>query len=381
MENLIFTDRRNLDSEKWEKYPKEVIPAWVADADYTAAKAIIAAMRQRLDHGVFGYSTAPPELPQTICEYFSHRWNWNIQPEWINYSPGLGVAIHNSCRLAAGGAILTPQPIYHVFRDAPQLAQAQRIDVPMEYDGNTWQLPMQALENAKNNDAACNSKVFQLCNPHNPNGKVYSKDELFAIAEFCERHDLIIFSDEVHADLILDSEPTHIPIASLAPEIAQRTITVQSPSKAYNIAGLNFAVVIIENDALRARYQQAARGKVLEHLNPFGYNAAVAAYNGSCEAWWLAQRTHLRANRQRLQTAIDELPAVTMPHLASTYLAWINVEALQLADAPAHFLRHGLGMSPGEDFGDARYMRANFACSPESLEEIIKRFTAAVGAA
>ena len=280
--------------------------------------------------------------------------------------------------MAQGGGLLTPQPIYHVFRTAPGVAGTPRLDMPMTHDGDRWLLPAEAMEAAV---AAGNGKVFQLCNPHNPNGKVYTREELLAIGEFCCRHDLTIFSDEVHADLILDDDTPHIPIAALSPEIAERTITMQSPSKAYNIAGLNLAFIVISNPALRQRYVEAARGKVISHLNPFGHTAAAAAYSGACEGWLQAQRTHLRANRDRLREAVDALPGVSTTHLQSTYLAWINVRDLQLADAPAHFIKHGIGMSPGTDFGDADYMRLNFACSAERLEEIITRLTAAVHAA
>lgn len=371
-----FVERQGSDSEKWRKYAGgDVIPAWVADADCTAAEPIINALRARVEHGVFGYSSPTAPLAENICSYFLRRWNWKIQPEWIVHSPGLGAAIHNSCRMAEGGGILTPQPIYHVFRQAPAVAGAQRLDMPMAPGGGRWQLPPAAMQAAL---AAGGGKVFQLCNPHNPNGKVYAKDELLAIGEFCCKHDLLIFSDEVHADLILSRERRHIPIASLAPEIAARTITLQSPSKAYNIAGLNLAFIVISDSALRDRYRQAARGKVIGNLNPFGYAAAAAAYGGACDSWLENFLAHLRANHDRLQQAIGEMEGIHAQPLEATYLAWLNVEQLQLADAPAHFVRHGIGMSPGGDFGDARYMRLNFGCSAERLEEIIARLRAAV---
>ena len=376
---LNFTERQNSDSEKWRKYAgQDVIPAWVADVDCAAAEPILAALRSRLAHGVFGYSSPPSALAETVCSYYKRRWNWQIQPEWIVYSPGLGAGIHNSARMAEGGGILTPQPIYHAFRKAPTLAGATRLDMPMQHDGKNWQLPPEAMDAAL---AAGNSRIFQLCNPHNPNGKVFSKDELLRIGEFCCRHDLLIFSDEVHADLILDTDAVHTPIASLAPEIAARTITLQSPSKAYNIAGLNLAFIIISDEALRQRYQQAGQGKILNHLNPFGYAAATAAYSGDCDLWLTQLLQHLRANRNKLKQAVDNADGISMTHLSATYLAWLNIDALNLAEAPAHFLRHGLGLSPGADFGDSRYLRLNFGCSQARLEEIIARLDRAVQAA
>ena len=246
MTELVFVERQNTDSDKWGKYPAEVIPAWVADADYAAAAPIVEALQARVAHGVFGYAAPPPALMDTTCAYFKDQWNWEISPEWIVPSPGLGAAIHNSCRMAEGGGILTPQPIYHVFRNAPAVANAARVDMVMTYEDGKWHLPQDEMDAAATT-AEGGGKIFQLCNPHNPNGKVYSREELLAIGEFCCRHDLLIFSDEVHADLILDDSAAHIPIASLSPEIAARTITMQSPSKAYNIAGLNLAFIVIGN--------------------------------------------------------------------------------------------------------------------------------------
>lgn len=385
MPDLVFIERRDSDSEKWRKYPADVIPAWVADSDYAAAEPILAALRERVAHGVFGYTAPSPQLMENTLNYFARRWQWEVQPEWVIHSPGLGAGIHNSCRMAqmaGNGGLLTPQPIYHVFRTAPAVTNTPRLDMPMTHHDGRWHLPAEVMDAALAAAAkGAGGKIFQLCNPHNPNGKVYTREELLAIGEFCCRHDLTIFSDEVHADLILDDDAPHIPIASLSPEIAARTITMQSPSKTYNIAGLNLAFIVISDDALRQRYVEAARGKVIKNLNPFGFAAATAAYSGECDPWLQAQLAHLRANRDRLRRAVDELPGISTTHLQSTYLAWINVRELGLADAPAHFIKHGIGLSPGADFGDADYMRLNFACSAPRLEEIISRLAAAVRAA
>ena len=379
-EQIRFVERQNSDSEKWRKFAPEVIPAWVADMDCAAAAPIIDALQSRLRHGVLGYSSASDALPKIAAAYFERRWNWQIQPEWLLYSPGLGASIYNVCRLAdeARPGILTPQPIYHVFRTAPALMRRQRVDAAMVLDGDTWQLPIAALEEAIM-QTPCS--IFQLCNPHNPNGKVYTRAELEEIAEFCLRHDLLICADEVHADLILDDDKRHIPIASLSPEVARRTITMQSPSKAFNVAGLNFAVVVIPDDNLQRRYQAMARGNVLSNLNPFGFIAASVAWSGICDSWLTAAIGWLRNNRNRLSAVMAKMDGVTMPPLTATSLAWLNIEKLALSDAPAHFLQHGIGMSPGGDFGDSRYMRLNFGCSPERLENIIERFRTAVAAA
>lgn len=379
MSQLILANRRGSDSHKWSLYAEQdVIPAWVADTDYQAAEPIIDALRERVQHGVFGYAIGDADddgdgkgaLAQTIRTYFARRWQWEVAPQWFVYSPGLGCAIHNVCRMAAGGSILTPSPIYHVFRTAPTIAGATRIDVPMRYsDADGWQWRVEDLEAARQPD----TRVLQLCNPHNPNGKVFTRNELEAIGEFCCRHDLTICADEVHADIILDAGRPHIPIASISDDIAKRTITLQSPSKAFNIAGLNFAVVVTSDAALRQQYQTHAQGKVISHLNPFAYTAAAAAWSGACDGWLDEMNAQLRTNRDALSAAVAKVRGVTMPHLAATYLAWLNISELNLSDPPKYFEQHGVGMSAGATFGDANYMRLNFGCSPDLLQKIITR--------
>lgn len=356
------------DSEKWRHYAgRDIIPAWIADMDFAAASPILAAVQSRAQHGVFGYAAPPPQLSSTIGEYFERRWQWHISPDWIVFLPGLGAAIHTICRLADGGDILTPSPIYHAFRRAPTIAAAARIDVQMQLQNGEWQLPISALRTA----CTPQTRIFQLCNPHNPNGKIYSRDELQTIGEFCLRHNLILCADEVHADLILDNDKKHTCVAALSPEIAKITITLQSPSKAFNIAGLNFAIAVIPDDTLRRRFVAATAGKIISHLNPFGMAAAQAAWSGQCNDWLNALITRLRANRDRLAAATATMPGIHMPHLAATYLAWLNVQESGLS--ADDFERFGIGMSAGNNFGDNHYMRLNFACAPASLDEIIRR--------
>ena len=362
------------DSAKWAKYRGgDILPAWVADMDFAAASPIVRAVEQRARHGVFGYSEPPPRLAETVAEYFFRKWRWQISPEWIVWSPGLGVSIHTVCRMAGapGDDILTPSPIYHVFRKAPAPAGRNRVDVPMTLgpDGE-WRLEIDALEAA----AGPRARVLQLCNPHNPNGKIFTKDELAALAEFCERRNLILSADEVHADLILDETARHHCVAALDESVASRCVVMQSPSKAFNVAGLNFAVVVIPNSDLRRRYRETAAGQVISHLNPFGLAAAQAAWGGECDQWLREAVAQLRKNRDEIASAAAKWPGVEMPRLDSTYLAWLDVRGLNLENPPAHFEAHGLGMSPGEAFGDAGFMRLNFGCPPKTLREIIRRF-------
>ena len=369
-------ERRDSDSSKWRRYAKrDILPLWVADMDFPAAPPILEAVARRANHGVFGYAEPTEALIETVAARFANHYRWEISPEWIVFSPGLGVAIHTVCRMAGepGDEIITPSPIYHVFRRAPQLAKRIRIDAPMHWDGNQWQLTADAIEQA----ATPRSRLLQLCNPHNPNGKVFSRRELADIANICEKHNLLICADDVHADLILDDAAEYFPIPALDNAIANRTILMQSPSKAYNIAGLNFAVLIIPNPQLRARYLETAKGQVLSHLNSIGMAASAAAWGGECEQWRAELIAHLKHNHHSLLQAVKTIDGMTMTPLQATYLAWINIADLQLKNAPQFFESHGLGMSPGGDFGDDNYMRLNFGCTAATLNEAIRRLKSA----
>ncbi|MCY4325172.1 MAG: PatB family C-S lyase [Betaproteobacteria bacterium] len=375
-------ERTGSDSMKWQKYAgSDILPMWVADMDFPAAPPIIEALRERVEHSVFGYSLPNTELPEVVCTYFQRRWRWQIEPEWITFSPGLGVALHTVCRMNGleRGGIVTPRPIYTAFRNAPAWAGKRMIEVGFRLDQTTgsWLLDDPAAAAA----AGGGADILMLCNPHNPNGKVFGRKELEALAAAAEAGDWLICADEVHADLILERDCRHFPIASLAPEISRRTITLQSPSKAFNLPGLNFGVVVIEDEKLRNRYRQAARGQVIDQLNPLGMAAGQAAWSGNCDEWLKQLIDHLRANRDLISEAIAAIDGISMPHLAATYLAWMDVSALNLADASAHFIRHRLGMSPGAQYGDNSFMRLNFGTDRKTVQEACRRLANAAQAA
>ena len=373
----VSLDRECSDSSKWARYAgRDILPLWVADMDFKAPPAVLHALQQRLDHGVFGYAHSTQQLVSTTVEYIERRYNWRIDPEWLLFSPGLGASIYTVCRLAEGGDVLTPRPIYHAFRRAPSVVGARLVDVPFHFGSDGWFLDPAEISSLAGPDA----KVFNLCNPHNPNGKVFRRADLEAIAEACLSKDMIISSDEVHADIILDEGLEHIPIASLSEEVAARSITMMSPSKAYNVAGLQFAFVIVPDPELRNRYVAAARGWSLTHPNPFAAASTIAAWGGESDEWLRATLSYLRDNRDALADAVAGIPGISMRHLESTYLAWLDVSELGLADPPKHFEAHGLGMSTGEEFGDSSYMRLNFGCSHAQLKEAASRLAAAAAA-
>jgi cystathionine beta-lyase len=250
--------------------------------------------------------------------------------------------------------------------------------VPWVNADHTWSIDWDALDAA----VTPQTKLFYLCNPHNPIGRVWRRDELERLGEFCDRHDLILISDEIHCDLILDDQLPHLPSATINPGLAARSITLMAPSKTYNVPGLGCSLAIIPDDQLRRQFERACRGLVAE-VTPLGYAACEAAY-GRSEDWRQQLLATLRHNTALIERTVAELPGVRLvgPQEA-TYLSWINIEELGLDDALAHFESHGIGFSDGVPFGAKpnSHLRLNFGCPASVLEEGLRRFAAGVAAA
>ena len=245
-------DRRGTSSIKWDKYAdrNDVIAMWVADMDFQSPAPVLTALHQRIEHGVFGYTPQPPvALVEIVVEHLKRCYHWSVDPEWLVWLPGLVCGLNVTCRAVGepGDAILSATPVYYHLFKAPQAMSCETITAPMALDGQRWQLDFDRMTAA----VTPRTRLFMLCNPHNPVGRVYSRAELLQLADWCEQHDLLLCSDEIHCQLILDQSKTHIPIASLDPAIAARTITLMAPSKTYNLPGLGCAFAIISNATLR----------------------------------------------------------------------------------------------------------------------------------
>ena len=371
-------DRTGTHSARWEKYAgRDVIPLWVADTDFRAPPAVIDALRRRVEHGVFGYSTPPPQLRELIVERMARLYGWKVSPEWIVYLPGVVSALYMAAnRLTAPDEhVLTPGPVYyHLFR-AAQSAPRPWTEVPLVIDRGRWVWEESRLAAAVRPE----SRLLMLCNPHNPGGTIFRRDELERLAALALKHGLQVCSDEIHCDLLLDEGKPHIPIASLGSEISRRTVTVMAPSKTFNIAGSGIAFAIIEDAAMRAAFSYDLKKSV--HDAPlFAYEAAVAAYRDG-GAWLAAQIDYLRGNCALVETTVKRLPGVETAHLEATYLSWIDCSGLGLDDPHAHFLAHGLGLSPGADFGAPQFVRLNFGTQRKVLRDAMQRFERAVRAA
>ncbi|MDH5210821.1 MAG: PatB family C-S lyase [Betaproteobacteria bacterium] len=368
------TDRAGTWSSRWERYAgRDLIPLWVADTDFRAPECVLEAMAARLRHGVLGYTAPPGELREAIVTRMQRLYRWRIEPDWIVFLPGVVPGLHLAARhlVRADEHVLVPTPIYHHFKRAVELAPRAHDDVPLVLQGGRWVFDEARLAAA----VRPGTRLLYLCNPQNPGGTIFTRAELERLARFAERHDLVICSDEIHADLLLDEGKPHLPIAALAPEISRRTVTLASPNKTFNFPGAGCAWAIVEDAALRRAFS-ADHHATVHDPSVFGYVAALAAYRDG-DAWLAAQLEYLRGNRDLVQRAVTRMPGLQMAHVEATYLAWIDARGLGVADPQAHFLAHGVALSPGAQFGAPGYVRLNFGTQRARLADALARMASA----
>jgi cystathionine beta-lyase len=339
--------------------------------DFAAPPAVVAALQRRAAHGVFGYAEATPALYEAVIDWLASRYGWAIEPDWLVWLPGLVTGLNVACR-ALPGDVLTATPVYPPFLSAPRFSgnglatfALQRVDGRWVFD---WAAAEAALTPA--------SRLFLLCHPHNPVGRAWEKAEIEQVLAFCRQHRLVLCSDEIHCDLLLDDRP-HQPAARL--DAALPSITLMAPSKTFNVPGLGCAWAVIADATLRRAFTRAMAG-IVPHVNLMGLAACEAALRHG-QAWHAELLQVLRRNRDRVEAVVAATPGVTMTHVEATYLAWIDVRALQLEDPARHFETHGLGLSDGADFGTPGWLRLNFGCPLPTLEEALRRFAGAVAAA
>ena len=343
----ICPDRRATESDKWGKYPADVLPLWVADMDFVSPEPVRQALLERVQHGVYGYGRDLPELRELIVARMAERYHWQILPEDILFIPGVIRGFNLACQTLAepGGGVFVQTPIYPPVLVASRHAGLKRLEAELKPTANgPYEIDWEAFEAALTPE----TKLFILCNPHNPVGRVFRREELARMAEICLRRGVAICSDEIHADLIYSGQ-THIPIASLDPQAAHNSITLMAPSKTFNIAGLDCSFAIIQDPELRKRYQHATRGLV-SGVNIFGWTAAIAAYRDGQE--WLTQvLAYLESNRDHLFDFVQkELPGIKMTKPEATYLAWLDCRATGLDDPYEFFLQKVFNRNHGDDF-------------------------------
>ena len=369
-------ERRGSDSIKWGKYDgRDVLPLWVADMDFAAPAPVIEALQQRIAHGVFGYGGPSDTLIEVVLKHLREEYDWAVDADWLVWLPGLVSGLNIACR-AIEGEVLTATPIYPPFLSAPRLSgkTLHRFALGQGEAGH-WHWDLKALDNALAGMSTVAQRLFLLCHPHNPVGRCWSHAELLTLAERAEQHDLIICSDEIHCGLILDTDKRHIPFASLSPAIARRTITLMAPSKTFNVPGLGCAFAVISDADLRRRFRRTMDG-IVPHVNVLGLTACEVAYR-DCNDWHRALLDYLRNNRARVAATVNADPRLKMGPVEATYLAWIDVRGLNLQNPASHFESHGIGLSDGNDFGAPGWLRLNFGCPRQTLDEALHRFRTA----
>ena len=366
--------RRNTESFKWNCYREDVLPMWLADMDFRSPEPVINALKARVDHGIFGYGLPPEGLLQAVVRYLQNRQGWQIEKEAISFVSGVVSGFTHAIYslTQAGDGILMQTPVYPPFLAAPEATGRRRVqnELILGNDGK-YEIDFDDFEEK----AASGVKLFILCNPHNPVGRVFNRNELTKMAEICLKNDVWICSDEIHLDFIYPGN-RHIPIAKLSPEVADITVTYFAPSKSFNVAGFSTSFCIATNPKMRERLCQSFR-MLLGHPNILGLHAAYAAYRDSLP-WLDALLVYLHANRDYLFDFVNSaLPGVKMWKPEGTFLAWLDCRELNLAISPHQFFleKAKVGLNEGRDFGEAGqgFVRLNFGCPRALLEESLQR--------
>lgn len=371
-------DRQKSDSIKWNLFDKDVLPFWVADMDFRSPQPVIDALEARVKHGVFGYPGEDQKLKEVICERMFRLYDWSVTPEDIVFLPGVvnGFNLVIQALTKPGQAVLMQPPVYHPFLSAPQNADAIKKESPLHQDKNgKYFIDFDQFE--KSIDADTN--LFLFCNPHNPVGRVFTKEELSQMAEICLKTNTFICSDEIHADFIFDGY-RHVPIATLSEEIAMNTVTLMAPSKTYNIAGLGMSFAIVQNPDLREKLNNAKKG-IVPHVNILGMTAASAAYQFGDE--WLGQlMMYLQENWRVLVDFVQKnIPAIKVTPMEGTYLAWLDCRDLPVENPYEFFLKNArIAFNDGKIFGSGGegFIRFNFGCPRSQLLEGLRRMKEAL---
>ena len=380
--NIIPDRRKNFNRTKWTWYKKDILPMWVADMDFPAPKPILDALHKAVDHGVLGYEIPGTVIQETVAARMDRLYSWKVKPESVltvtGIVSGFTVAARAFCSPKKGVAIQTP--VYNEFHQVKNNVGIPQFDIPFvkNVEGNLisyeidWDLFEKRVKKAG---------IFLLCNPHNPLGIIFSRKELTRMAEICIRNKVLIVSDEIHSELLLDGN-TFIPMAKISSEIAQNTITLVAPSKTFNVPGLFCGFAIISNKELRERYE-SERSHLSLHVASMGLHAARAAFSGKCDPWLAELQEYLTANRNfMLEYVTRYMPDVRTTVPAATYLGWLDFTQTDIEGSPYEFFKDKakVALSEGKIFGNegAGHVRLNFGTSRNILEQGLERMRKAL---
>ena len=372
----FLPERRGTGAIKWDRFPG-TLPYWVADMDFASPDCIISALHQRVDHGIFGYASAHEGLVDAVLDYLDRKHDaGRVGPEDLVHLPGMVPALSLACRAfaKAGDQVMISSPVYYPFFKVAADAEAELVDVPHVRDDTTWRFDWDGMEAA----VTPRTRLLILCNPQNPLGRVFTSEEILKLADFCERHDLVLVSDEIHCDLILEPDQPHFSALKLPESLRQQTITLMAPSKTWNIAGLGYSFAIIENPQLRAAFNEV-RGCTMPEINALAMVAAEAAYRDG-EPWRRDLIDYLRGNRDTLATFIrQEMPELTIHEHAATYLYWIDASRLDNPQPARFFAKEaGVFLTDGGPFGSESHVRFNFGCPRAHLLEGLEKMKSAL---
>lgn len=367
-----IADRRNSDSVKWNQTPEDVIAMWVADMDFCIPPAIEAAVKERAAHLYYGYPNTEDRLKQIVAAHYEKLYQIKMDTDWIVIVPTVMPGVTNALKMM-GGAFMYSVPMYNHIRMLTHETGLEVIEVPMQKDENChYTMDIAAMEKALTDEV----KAVILCNPHNPVGRMYSQEELEQLQVFCEKHDLLLISDEIHCELALEKK--HIPYFAVNEKAAMNSVTLSSAGKICNIPGLPMGFAIIPNPQIRHKFQKEQDGRVSSG-NVLSLAAYEKAYDGSCDTWKEELRSYLRGNKYYLEAWAEMIPEIRIPRNEGTYLAWLDCSALGLENPADYFLKEAkVQVSSGEIFGNIQCVRLNYGCPRSQLVEALDRMGAAV---
>jgi cystathionine beta-lyase len=364
-------DRTSSKAYKWERYKgTDVLPMWIADTEFRCAEPILSALHNRIEDGLLGYTLPDHDTDaiEAVVAWCQRQYDWKIEPRWVVWTPGVvpafNVAINAYCN--TGETVIVQTPNYPPLLAAPAINGLNRACIDtIQVDGR-WTLDFNALEKAA---AAPKATLFIMCNPMNPVGSVLNHEELDRVAAICRKHNVMVCSDEIHCDLILDDVP-HLPAGAHA-DLAEHSVTLMAASKTFNVAGLGTSFAIIPDTKIRAAFNKSARG-IVPWVTVTGLTATNAAFR-YCDDWHQQELAYLKANRDYLVTEINKIEGLKAVSPAATFLLWVDASGLQVENTQLWCEARGIGPSAGRDFGDKDFFRLNFGCSRDYLIEAIEK--------
>ncbi|WP_163193038.1 MalY/PatB family protein [Clostridium thermarum] len=367
-----IVNRKNTKSIKWDLADESVLPMWVADMDFEVPDAVREAIINRAEHAVYGYTKIDNGYFESIINWWKRRYNYLLKKEWIRYSPGVVPAIHMLIRALTepGDKVVIQTPVYHPFFSAIKNNSCELVENPLKFENGRYTMDLLDLQSRLKDPKV---KVMILCSPHNPVGRVWTKDELTRLGELCIENNVIVIADEIHCDLVY-KEYVHIPFTSISEEFAENAILCNAPSKTFNIAGIQASSVVIKNDTLRRKFDQMLQSIGGLSPNIFAIEATVAAYNHG-EQWLDELLDYLKGNLDLLTEFISEnIPQMKVIKPEGTYLVWVDCRELGLSagELNSFFLKEAkVWFNEGKIFGSGGdgFMRINIACPRSIIEE------------